>query len=216
MLPEWYKEKGIELILSTEMVKANLAGKTLISIIGETFKYQILIIATGPTVIKLTDFGVQGADAKNIFYLREIDDADKLVEAIKEKKNGKAIIIGGGYIGLEPWCMPRHFTTDIVSFYEGYYANKGINIIKGTVATSFSSNANGEVTEVKLKDDKFLEANVVIVGVGSYWIKDRNVVTLQEEFPDCNLEDKVVVNGRSIDVIKEREDSGMGARKGIG
>lgn len=49
----------------------------------------------------MTDFGVQGADAKNIFYLREIDDADKLVEAIKAKKNGKAVIVGGGYIGLE-------------------------------------------------------------------------------------------------------------------
>ena len=111
----------------------------------------------------MSDFGVQGADAKNIFYLREIDDADKLVEAIKEKKNGKAVIVGGGYIGLElgaalrinnldvtmvypePWCMPRLFTADIVSFYEGYYANKGIKIIKGTVATGFSSNANGEV-----------------------------------------------------------------------
>lgn len=49
----------------------------------------------------MTDFGVQGADAKNILYLREIDDADKLVEAIKVKKGGKAVIVGGGYIGLE-------------------------------------------------------------------------------------------------------------------
>ena len=39
LLPEWYREKGIELIRSTEIVKADLAGKTLISIIGETFKY---------------------------------------------------------------------------------------------------------------------------------------------------------------------------------
>ena len=51
---------------------------------------------------------------------------------------------------------------------------------------------------------------------GSYWIKDGNVVTLKEEFPDFNIEDKVVINGGSIDVIKEREDSGMGGRKGIG
>lgn len=41
---------GIELILSTEIVKADLAGKTLVSAAGETFKYQILIIATGSTV----------------------------------------------------------------------------------------------------------------------------------------------------------------------
>lgn len=184
LLPEWYKEKGIELILSTEIVKANIASKTLVSATGLTFKYQILVIATGSTVLRLTDFGVEGADAKNIFYLREIDDADKLVEAIKAKKNGKAVVVGGGYIGLElsaalkinnidvsmvypePWCMPRLFTAGIAAFYEGYYANKGINIIKGTVAVGFTTNADGEVKEVKLKDGRILEADIVVVGVG--------------------------------------------------
>lgn len=41
---------GIQLILSTEIVKADLPTKTLVSAAGETFKYQILIIATGSTV----------------------------------------------------------------------------------------------------------------------------------------------------------------------
>ncbi|ONK77607.1 uncharacterized protein A4U43_C02F8490 [Asparagus officinalis] len=91
LLPEWYAEKGIELILSTEIVKADLASKTLTSAAGSVFTFDNLIIATGSTVIKLTDFGVQGANANNIFYLREIDDADKLVAAIQQKKNGKAV-----------------------------------------------------------------------------------------------------------------------------
>ncbi|KAJ6742435.1 APOPTOSIS-INDUCING FACTOR 1 [Salix viminalis] len=191
LLPEWYKEKGIELILSTEIVKADLAAKTLVSAAGEIFKYHILIIATGSAVIRLTDFGVQGADAKNILYLREIDDADKLVEVIKGKKNGKVVIVGGGYIGLElsaalrinnldvtmvypePWCMPRLFTAGIAAFYEGYYANKGVKIIKGTVAVGFNADSNGEVKEVKLKDGRVLEADIVVVGVGG-----RPLVTL--------------------------------------
>lgn len=184
LLPEWYKEKGIELILSTEIVKADLSSKSLTSAAGETFKYDILIIATGSTVLKLSDFGVKD-DAKNILYLREIDDADKLVEGITAKKNGKAVVIGGGYIGLElsaalrinsmdvtivfpePWCMPRLFTADIAKFYEGYYANKGVKIIKGTVAVGFGSHANGEVKEVHLKDGRVLDADLVVVGVGA-------------------------------------------------
>nr|XP_010943716.1 monodehydroascorbate reductase 3, cytosolic [Elaeis guineensis] len=184
LLPEWYTEKGIELILSTEIVKADVASKTLTSASGAAFTYDILIIATGSTVIRLSDFGVQGADANNIFYLREIDDADKLVAAIQAKKNGKAVIVGGGYIGLElgaalrinnldvtmvypePWCMPRLFTSGIAAFYEGYYAIKGIKIIKGTVAVGFDSNANGDVTAVKLKDGRVLDADIVVVGVG--------------------------------------------------
>lgn len=172
------------MILSTEIVKADLSSKSLTSPAGETFKYDILIIATGSTVLKLSDFGVKD-DAKNILYLREIDDTDKLVEGITAKKNGKAVVIGGGYIGLElsaalrinsmdvtivfpePWCMPRLFTADIAKFYEGYYANKGVKIIKGTVAVGFGSHANGEVKEVHLKDGRVLDADLVVVGVGA-------------------------------------------------
>jgi hypothetical protein len=41
---------GIELILSTQIVKAGLGAKTLTSATGATFTYQILLIATGSTV----------------------------------------------------------------------------------------------------------------------------------------------------------------------
>ncbi|CAN6478073.1 unnamed protein product [Victoria cruziana] len=184
LLPEWYKEKGIELILSTEIVKVDLASKILISAAKTTFTYEILLIATGSTVIRLSDFGVQGADAKYIFYLRDLHDADKLVEAIKAKGSGKAVIVGGGYIGLElgaamrmndydvtmvypePWCMPRLFTVGLAAFYESYYAKKGIKIIKGTVAVGFDADANGDVCSVRLKDGRVLDADIVIVGVG--------------------------------------------------
>ncbi|KAG8043044.1 hypothetical protein GUJ93_ZPchr0301g2764 [Zizania palustris] len=184
LLPEWYSDKGIELILSTEIVKADLASKTLASSDGATFTYETLLISTGSSVIKLTDFGVQGAEANNILYLRDIVDADKLVAAMQAKKDGKAVVVGGGYIGLElsaalktnnfdvtmvypePWCMPRLFTAGLANFYEGYYANKGINIVKGTVAVGFDADANGDVTAVKLRNGTVLEADIVIVGVG--------------------------------------------------
>ncbi|XP_019426330.1 PREDICTED: monodehydroascorbate reductase-like [Lupinus angustifolius] len=180
LLPEWYAEKGIELILNTEIVKVDLTAKSLTSAGRETFNYQNLVIVTGSTVIRLTNFGVQGADAKNIFYVREVDDADKLYEAIKGKKNGKVVVVGGGYIGLEisvvlklnnfdvttvypePWCMPRLFTSDIVAFYKGYYANMGVNIIKGNVVVGFNVNSDGEVKEVKLKDGWVVEVEIEV------------------------------------------------------
>ncbi|CAL5420730.1 unnamed protein product [Camellia sinensis] len=117
LLPEWYAEKGIVLILNTEIVKADLASKTLVSAVGETFNYHFLIIVTSSSVIRLTDFGVQGVDAKNIYYLREIDDADKLVEAIKAKKNGKVVIVGEGYIGLELSAVMKLNNLDICMVY---------------------------------------------------------------------------------------------------
>eukprot|EP00249_Psilotum_nudum_P003370 c16767_g1_i1 orf=535-1839(-) len=185
LLPEWYKEKGIDLILDTEVVKADLSSKTLTTAAAATFKYGTLVIATGSTFIKLSDFGVQGADAKGIFYLREIHEAAALVDAIKAKKGSTAVIVGGGYIGLElaavltlnelnvtmvypePWCMPRLFTSGIASFYEGYYEAKHVKIIKGTVATGFEADEHGHVKSVKLKDGQQLDADIVVVGVGA-------------------------------------------------
>lgn len=77
----------------------------------------------------MTDFGVEGADAKNIFYLREIDDADKLVEAIKTKKNGKALIVGGGYIGLELSAALRMNNIDVCMVYPEPWCSKSNVII---------------------------------------------------------------------------------------
>ncbi|XP_050368159.1 monodehydroascorbate reductase, seedling isozyme-like [Argentina anserina] len=185
LLPEWYVEKGIELILGTEIIKADLDSKIVTSAGGMKFSYDILIIATGSRAIKLTEFGVKGVEAKNIFYLREIRDANKLVEEIRAKKKGKVVVIGGGYIGLEvgaamrinqfdvtmvypeQWCMPRLFTREIAAFYEAYYENKGIKFIKGTVAVAFVVGSNGEVKAVILKNCRVLEADIVVVGVGA-------------------------------------------------
>jgi monodehydroascorbate reductase (NADH) len=41
--------------------------------------------------------------------------------------------------------VPRLFTAGIAAFYEGYYANKGVKIVKGTVAVGFNADSNGEV-----------------------------------------------------------------------
>lgn len=75
-------------------------------------------------MLKLSDFGVQGADAKNIFYLREIDDADKLVETIKAKKDAKAVVVGGGYIGLELSAALKINNCDVSMVYPEPWCSK--------------------------------------------------------------------------------------------
>lgn len=46
--------------------------------------------------------------------------------------------------------MPRLFTADIAAFYEAYYTNKGVKIIKGTVAAGFTAQPNGEVNQITI------------------------------------------------------------------
>ncbi|CAK9206845.1 unnamed protein product [Sphagnum troendelagicum] len=183
--PEWYTEHGIDLYLSTEVKILDVEAKSLTTSAGATYKYETVVVATGATFVRLADSGVPGADAQGIYYLREIDDADKLLAAIKDKKDGPAVVIGGGYIGLEltaclvkndvkvtmvypgPHCMPRLFTPELASFYEGYYEAKGVTIVKGPRATEFEKDESGQVKTVKLKDGTTIQADIVVVGVGA-------------------------------------------------
>ncbi|XP_023552962.1 monodehydroascorbate reductase, seedling isozyme-like [Cucurbita pepo subsp. pepo] len=184
--PNWYEEKGIELILNTKIVEATLNSKALRSENGRILKFGALIIATGSRVKKLSDFGVKGDDqAKNVLYLRDVKDADKIIEEIRVKKNGKVVVVGGGYIGLEvgaalklnnlsvtmvyndPWLMSRLFTKEIAEFYEQYYTSRGINLINETSVIELEADSSGEVKKVKLKNGRELEADFVVVGVGA-------------------------------------------------
>ncbi|PON52499.1 FAD/NAD-linked reductase [Parasponia andersonii] len=184
LTPKWYKEHGIELVLGTQVKSADIRRKTLLTAAGETISYKILIIATGARALKLEEFGVKGSDAKNVCYLRDLSDANTLVDLMKSCSGGNAVVIGGGYIGMEcaaslvinkisvtmvfpeAHCMARLFVPKIANYYEDYYKSKGVKFIKGTVLSSFEIDPNGKVTAVILRDGSRLPADMVVVGIG--------------------------------------------------
>ncbi|OAY29497.1 monodehydroascorbate reductase 4, peroxisomal [Manihot esculenta] len=184
LTPKWYKEHGIELVLGTRVKSADVKRKTLLTAAGETISYKILIIATGAQALKLEEFGVSGSNAENVCYLRDLADAERLVNVMQSCAGGNAVVIGGGYIGMEcaaslvinkinvtmvfpeAHCMARLFTPKIASYYEDYYKSKGVKFIKGTVLSSFDMDSNGKVTAVNLRDGSRLPANMVVVGIG--------------------------------------------------
>ncbi|KAL3640116.1 Monodehydroascorbate reductase 4, peroxisomal [Castilleja foliolosa] len=184
LTPKWYKENGIELILGTRVKSADVRRKTLLTATGETISYKYLIVATGARALKLEEFGVNGLDATNVCYLRDLADADRLANVMQSCGGGNAVVIGGGYIGMEcaaslvinkfnvtlvfpeAQCMPRLFTSKIASYYEDFYQSKGVKFIKGTVLTSFDFNSDGQVTAVNLRDGSKLPADMVVIGIG--------------------------------------------------
>ncbi|KAJ6797195.1 monodehydroascorbate reductase 4, peroxisomal [Iris pallida] len=184
LTPKWYRDHGIELVLGTRVKSADVNRKTLITAVGETISYKILIIATGARALKIEEFGVRGSDAENVCYLRNLADANRLVSVMQSCNGGNAVVIGGGYIGMEcaaalvtnrikvtmvfpeAHCMARLFTPKIADFYEDYYESKGVNFIKGTVLTSFENDSEGKVTAVILKDGTRVPTQMVVIGIG--------------------------------------------------
>lgn len=183
--PSWYSDNGIDFKTSTKVTKADVKAKTITTESGEDISFEKLIIALGSVATKLTDFGTKGAELGNIFYLRDTRDADALIAGIAaaKKAGNKAVVVGGGYIGLECAAalqmndldvtivfpegrfMERLFTPEIADFYEKFYADKGIKIISKDTVTSFEG--EGKVKTSVLKSGKKLESDIVIVGVGA-------------------------------------------------
>ncbi|KAF9626719.1 hypothetical protein IFM89_038893 [Coptis chinensis] len=145
----------------------------------------------GVKALQLEEFGVNVSNAENVCYLRNLADATRLVEVIKSSVGGNAVVIGGGYVGMEcaaslvtnklnvtmvfpeAHCMARLFTPKIASYYEDFYKAKGVQFTKGTVLSSFEMDSNGkivqfpvQVTAVVLKDGNRLPTDMVVVGIG--------------------------------------------------
>ncbi|KAI3437605.1 hypothetical protein D9Q98_000057 [Chlorella vulgaris] len=184
--PGWYSENGVDFLTNTRVTAVDVAGKQLTTASGDTISYDKLVVATGARAVTLKDFKTPGADLKGVHVLRNVQDADSLIEAMQACKaaGGKAVCVGGGYIGMEcaaglamngldvtvvfpeDRLMSRLFTPEIAAFYESFYAAKGIKLLKGDTVTSLEG-SGGTVTTAVLKSGERLECSLVLVGVGA-------------------------------------------------
>ncbi|CAJ2676518.1 monodehydroascorbate reductase, chloroplastic/mitochondrial [Trifolium pratense] len=181
--PEWYKEKGIEMLYEDPVENIDIEKQTLTTSSGKLLKYGSLIIATGCTSSRFPD--KIGGNLSGVHYIRDVADADSLVSSLEKAK--KVVVVGGGYIGMEiaaaavAWkldttiifpddhFLQRLFTPSLARRYEELYQKNGVKILKGASIKNLeaSSNGNGRVAAVKLEDGSTVEADTVIIGIGS-------------------------------------------------
>jgi NADPH-dependent 2,4-dienoyl-CoA reductase/sulfur reductase-like enzyme len=85
----------VEKILPT---KKRIIVRDLKSGMTSEEQYDRLIVATGSTPRKL---GISGEDARNVFTVKSLDEGLRLRKFIEKEKPKRAVIIGGGYVGME-------------------------------------------------------------------------------------------------------------------
>lgn len=93
---EWYGEHGVTTYFGEAVTSVDQMART-VSTASHTVAYDKLVIATGsaPFIIP-----VPGKDLPGVMAYRDLDDVNKMLTAC-EKPNAKAIVIGGGLLGLE-------------------------------------------------------------------------------------------------------------------
>ncbi|MBT9164915.1 MAG: Assimilatory nitrate reductase electron transfer subunit [candidate division WS2 bacterium] len=93
---DWYRSKGISLLSKNRVLKVNFALREVILEKGEVVNYDTLLIASGskPNLPR-----VKGVEWVKVFTLGNLESCFSLME--KAGKEGEALIIGGGILGLE-------------------------------------------------------------------------------------------------------------------
>ncbi len=203
--PDWYNQHKIEHLKGVR-VKSLESGDHLVSLNnGESIKYGKLLIAIGGSVIKLK---VPGADLDNILYMRTVEDADAIIKAARAAKS--AVIIGGGFIGLEFCsCFRVNGVKDVtVLVLEDYYWQGKLDEASSKVLAS-TLEKNGikilikeevdhlEPNTVVTKSGKQLAADAVGVGIGIKsdfsWLEGSgikiNMGIVTNEYLETNLAD---------------------------
>lgn len=178
---EWYKDKGIEVLYDVAVTGLDVNSKTLSTSSGTSIEYNNLIIATGASAARLPK--AIGGELKGVQYIRDVADANALVDSFQKCK--KLVVIGGGYIGMEvaaaatawnldttmvfpePHIMPRLFTPSIAEKYEELLRNSGVGFIKGVTVKKLVSEDGVKVSAVELSNGTVLDADTVVVGIGA-------------------------------------------------
>jgi NADPH-dependent 2,4-dienoyl-CoA reductase/sulfur reductase-like enzyme/rhodanese-related sulfurtransferase len=165
-------------VLSIDTAQKTVQVKNLQT--GETYteQYDKLVLSPGAEPIRPP---LEGINSEGIFTLRNVNDTDKIKEYVNRFPDGKAVVIGAGFIGLEMAENLHHLGMKVTIIEMGnqvlapvdfpvaaiaqqHIRSKGVDLQLNTAVTGFSRDANG--LKVMMKDKDAIDADVVILSIG--------------------------------------------------
>ena len=173
---------GVRVITETEAVKVNREEKTVeavSTVTGErsVYSYDKLVIATGASPIKPP---LDGMDLEGIYFMRTPQDAIDLRERIQTQEVKRAVVVGGGFIGLEVAenllsqgvkvsviDMAEHvlpgFDSEMAEYVENHLADAGIMTFTGTKLEGFLG--DGKLQKVQTSR-RAMKADIAVLSIG--------------------------------------------------
>ncbi|UIJ72226.1 nitrite reductase large subunit NirB [Aurantimonas sp. HBX-1] len=173
----WYVANGITLYKGHRIVAIDRVAKTVTSSHGVTEPYDRLVIATGSSPFILP---VPGKDLAGVLSYRDLDDVEAMILAAQA--GVKAVVIGGGLLGLEaaaglraqgmavsvvhlmPTLMERQLDPAAGYLLQKALEKRGIEVITG--ATTRAIRGETRVEGVELADGRIIEAGLVVMAAG--------------------------------------------------
>ncbi len=176
---EWYKENNITLHAGKKVVEVDRVKRIVRAEDGTEEEYDRLLMCTGSNPFILP---VPGKDLKGVIAYRDIADTNAMIEAAKKYK--KAVVIGGGLLGLEaanglmlrgmdvtvihvmPWLMERQLDDVAGGLLRKSLEDRGLSFMMGAQTQELIPDKDGRVMALKFKDGKEIPADLVVMAVG--------------------------------------------------
>ena len=180
---------GVEAVALDRTAKT-VTAKNLADGSESVYGYDKLVLAVGASPVKPP---IEGVDLKNVFFLRTPEDAVALREAAESSEVHRAVVVGGGYIGLEaaenlaargirttvlemaPQILPG-FDKEMAGWAEDHLADAGIMAFTGERVTAITG--EGKVEKV-LCENRKMKADLVVLSTGirpnTAWLADSGL-----------------------------------------
>lgn len=165
---------NIDVRLNSEVIKVDKENKIVELKSGEQLSYDNLVLATGASPI-IPSF--EGMERNKVFSVRTLNDADKIKSYIKENNCKNAIVVGGGFIGVE---MAENIVklglkttlvelgnqilapvdNEIATLAQNEMRDNGVELILSDGVSKFDNN------KIILNSGKSIDFDIVIMAIG--------------------------------------------------
>ncbi|WP_296612164.1 FAD-dependent oxidoreductase [Sphingomonas sp.] len=175
--PAFWEERQVTMLPGRRVVAVDPVAHRVTTADGAEIGYGKLVWAAGGHARRLS---CQGHDLAGVHTVRTRADADRMIAELPDVRN--AVVIGGGFIGLEAAAvlakfgkkvtllealdrvMARVAGPDLSHFYEAEHRAHGVDVRLGVAVTAIEG--DGKVAGVRLADGGVVPADLVVVGIG--------------------------------------------------
>jgi NADPH-dependent 2,4-dienoyl-CoA reductase/sulfur reductase-like enzyme/ferredoxin len=181
LLPDaWYTQHGITLWLNTQAKELDTASRVVALGTAERLEYDRLVLAMGGRAHLPT---VEGFGGPGCYVLRDADHAMHMRDYVQRRRARRAVVAGGGLLGLEAADGLRQLGLDVVVLERGgwplqrqvderggrlllgYLSGLGIGVLTEAEPTQVETGPAG-VTAAVLKDGRTLPCEVFVACAG--------------------------------------------------
>ncbi len=176
---DWYAQRNIRLHLGKKITAIDRIKRIVHAEDGTNAEYDRLLLATGSNPILLP---IPGMTLPGVLTYRDIADTEGMIAATAQYK--KAVVIGGGLLGLEAanglklrgmdvtvvhlaeWLMERQLDRTASGLLQTSLEKKGLQFRLATQTAELVAGESGRVAAVRFRDGSTVSAELVVVAIG--------------------------------------------------